>query len=223
MMFAFCSISVFWAFFFPFLHTVLFSSFLQSDNYSSLDELEEELEQMEGADALLAQEADDELEHMMQQGSHSALEGAKLSHLTPQETKERMNEILEVLRDFKHRKEPNKSRSDYVQALVGYCVDYYGYLEELIELFFTMFSPDEVVEFLEANEHPRPLIIRTNTLKCRRKDLIRKLSKRGVSLEPLADWSKVLFVVFAQLVIFCVFLSFCFYRLRSRLYGPRFP
>lgn len=34
-----------------------------------------------------------------------------------------------------------------------------------------MFSPAETVEFLEASDKPRPLVIRANTLKTRRKDL----------------------------------------------------
>ena len=34
-----------------------------------------------------------------------------------------------------------------------------------------MFSPAECVEFLEASDKPRPLVIRANTLKTRRKDL----------------------------------------------------
>ena len=47
------------------------------------------------------------------------------------------------------------------------------------------------MQFIEANELPRPIVIRTNTLKAKRKDLARTLIGRGVSLEPLAEWSKV--------------------------------
>jgi ribosomal RNA methyltransferase Nop2 len=67
----------------------------------------------------------------------------------------------------------------------------FGYLPELVEYFLTMFNPSETLEFLEASDSPRPLVIRTNTLKTRRKDLAAALLKRGVTLDPLANWSKV--------------------------------
>lgn len=47
------------------------------------------------------------------------------------------------------------------------------------------------VEFMEASDQQRPLVIRTNTLKTRRKELAQALIKRGVHLDPLASWSKV--------------------------------
>ncbi len=58
-------------------------------------------------------------------------------------------------------------------------------------MFFDLFSPQEALQFFEANELPRPLVIRTNTLKAKRRDLAKTLIGRGVSLEPLAEWSKV--------------------------------
>merc|ERR1711953_515497 len=56
-----------------------------------------------------------------------------------------------------------------------------GYNDELLELFSDLFSPDELHAFLEANDQERPVTIRTNTLKVRRKEVSKALSDRGVS------------------------------------------
>ena len=68
--------------------------------------------------------------------------------------------------------------------------EYYGYLQELSELFLDIFTPAECVEFMDASDRPRPLVIRTNTLKTTCKELMDALSKRGSALEAI-DWSKV--------------------------------
>jgi ribosomal RNA methyltransferase Nop2 len=73
---------------------------------------------------------------------------------------------------------------------------YYGYSEFMIDKVLHLFSPPEAVEFLEANEVPRPVTLRTNSLKTRRKDLAQALIARGVNLEPIGDWSKVGLTVF---------------------------
>ena len=67
----------------------------------------------------------------------------------------------------------------------------HGYSPELYEYFKEMFSADELKEFIEANEQQRPVTIRVNTLKTRRKILAQQLSTRGVSMELLGEWTKV--------------------------------
>jgi hypothetical protein len=105
--------------------------------------------------------------------------------------RERVDEVVEVLMDFRQRRRKGVARSEYVAQLSEDLCEQFGYLPELVELFLAMFSPAECLDFLEANDRPRPLTIRTNTLKTRRKDLAEALTKRGVSLEPVGDWSKV--------------------------------
>jgi ribosomal RNA methyltransferase Nop2 len=68
---------------------------------------------------------------------------------------------------------------------------YYGYNEFMIDTYLDMFSVAEAIELLEANDTPRPMVIRTNTLKARRRELAAALINRGVNLDPLAKWSKV--------------------------------
>ncbi|CAJ1952534.1 unnamed protein product [Cylindrotheca closterium] len=109
----------------------------------------------------------------------------------PSELRSHVDQILEVLADFKERREPGRTRSEYVDQLGLFIAELYGYLPELIEYFLSMFSPAECLEFVDYSDKPRPMVIRTNTLKARRKDLALALMKRGVTLDPLAPWSKV--------------------------------
>jgi 25S rRNA (cytosine2870-C5)-methyltransferase len=109
----------------------------------------------------------------------------------PAEVYQRIKDVIEVLAHFKDRREEGRSRVEYVETLARDIANYFGYNRELIDLFLKMFSPAECLEFVEANEQPRPLVIRTNTLKTRRRDLATALIQRGVNLDPLAKWSKV--------------------------------
>eukprot|EP00956_Cyclotella_meneghiniana_P011668 scaffold16423_cov55-Cyclotella_meneghiniana.AAC.5 len=109
----------------------------------------------------------------------------------PSELRARIEDILEVLADFKARREPGRSRSEYIERLGKDMAELFGYLRELVDYFLSMFGPNECLEFLEASDKNRPLVVRVNTLKARRKDLAAALMKRGVRLDPLAPWSKV--------------------------------
>jgi 25S rRNA (cytosine2870-C5)-methyltransferase len=67
----------------------------------------------------------------------------------------------------------------------------HGYCPELYQYFKEMFSAEELKEFIEANEQQRPVTIRVNTLKTRRKILGQQLNQRGVTLEALGEWTNV--------------------------------
>ncbi|XP_060578088.1 uncharacterized protein LOC132735181 [Ruditapes philippinarum] len=107
----------------------------------------------------------------------------------------RIKDVMHVLADFKERKEEGKSRQAYIGQLRKDLCLYYSYNEFLMEKLMSLF-PTEIVDFLEANEVPRPVTIRTNTLKTRRRDLAQALINRGVNLDPIGKWSKVGLVVY---------------------------
>lgn len=112
----------------------------------------------------------------------------------------RMIEVVKVLENFKELGEEGRSRSEYTAQLIADICGYFGYLEFLAEKLFHLFSPAEAMEFFEANEIARPVTIRTNTLKSRRRDLAQRLVNRGVNLQPIGSWTKVGLQIFDSLV-----------------------
>ena len=112
----------------------------------------------------------------------------------------RIQEVVRVLSNFASLAEPDRSRADYMDRLCKDVQTYYGYNEFLAEKILDLFSPEEAIAFFEANEVPRPVTIRANTLRTRRRDLAQKLINRGVSLEPVGPWSKVGLQVFESAV-----------------------
>ena len=108
----------------------------------------------------------------------------------------RIQEVVRVLGDFKQRREPGRSRGEYVERLTADLATYYGYNHFLVRYFLDTFSVSETMELLEANETQRPVTLRTNTLKCRRRELAASLINRGVNLDPIGKWSKVGLLVY---------------------------
>lgn len=169
------------------------------------EEDEDELLEIEKESKLVDDEMQAEMEEADEEMKRTIAENSSIYHLPtkeemendanrvipPSEIRSHIDSILEVLADFKTRREPGRSRKEYVDQLGTFLSELYGYLPELVEYFLTMFSPTEAVEFIAASDKPRPLVIRTNTIKARRKDLAAALIKRGVTLDPLASWSKV--------------------------------
>ncbi len=131
-------------------------------------------------------------------------------------THQRIQDILFVLSDFAAHRSDTRDRFEYVAQLRDDLAAYYGYQTELIEKFMELFAPSELVEFLDANEVQRPMTIRTNTLKTRRRDLAQALINRGVNLDPIGEWSKVGLKIYQSQV--CVSV-----RAAARLRRPELP
>jgi ribosomal RNA methyltransferase Nop2 len=117
-----------------------------------------------------------------------------------QEVQQRIRDVIGVLSDFNKMRDEKHSRSDYLEMLKSDLCTYYSYNEFLMERFMQLFTLSELLEFLEASEVQRPLTIRTNNLKTRRRDLAQALINRGVNLDPVGKWSKVGLVVYSSQV-----------------------
>jgi ribosomal RNA methyltransferase Nop2 len=121
-------------------------------------------------------------------------EGRKISNLVTQDIqllRTRLNDTVRVLDDFKNLAEPGRSRAEYRAQLLKDICSYYGYSEFLADKLLGLFPAREAFAFFEANETPRPIVIRTNTLRTHRRELAQSLINRGVQLEPVGKWSKV--------------------------------
>lgn len=109
---------------------------------------------------------------------------------------QRLREVINVLIDFKKLRQPGKKRKEYLDLLCHDLMIYYGYNEYLVTKFIELLPLSELLEFFDACETPRPVTVRTNTLKTRRRDLAGALISRGVNLDPVGAWSKVGLVIY---------------------------
>ncbi|XP_038623821.1 probable 28S rRNA (cytosine(4447)-C(5))-methyltransferase isoform X2 [Tachyglossus aculeatus] len=180
---------------------------VQWDEESSEEDEEEEAAAAEGKDdSSIEQEAEDgaagdlqlNLEDEERFVLPSAQEMAQESGrpLDLQQVHQRIQDTVEVLRDFGTRRQEGRARAEYLTVLQRDLANYYSYGDFLLSKLMDLFPLSELVEFLEANEVPRPITLRTNTLKTRRRDLAQALINRGVNLDPLGKWSKTGLVVY---------------------------
>ncbi|KAF2181702.1 NOL1/NOP2/sun family putative RNA met [Zopfia rhizophila CBS 207.26] len=112
----------------------------------------------------------------------------------------RLMDTVRVLDDFKNLAEEGRSRAEYTAQLLKDICAYYGYSNFLAEKLLNLFPAREAFAFFEANETPRPVVIRTNTLRTHRRELAQTLINRGVQLEPIGKWSKVGLQIFESQV-----------------------
>lgn len=171
----------------------------EDDEEMDIEKKSKKLKQKKTEDDELAEA---ELQMNVQQTEKFTLpsgeEVEKESLLPPDLTvlKARINEVVGVLSDFTLKREEGRSRVEYLDQLRRDLCAYYGYNDFLMGALMETFPVGELIEFLEANETPRPLTIRTNTLKTRRRDLAQALINRGVNLDPIGKWSKVGLVIY---------------------------
>nr|CAD7402113.1 unnamed protein product [Timema cristinae] len=132
---------------------------------------------------------------------------AKQEPLGLNEVQQRIKDVVMVLSDFKRLREQNRvlmpccrPRSEYIELLRDDLCTYYSYNPFLMDRLMELFPVSELLEFLEASEVQRPLTIRANSLKTRRRDLAQALINRGVNLDPVGKWTKVGLVIYSSTV-----------------------
>lgn len=117
-----------------------------------------------------------------------------------QQLRAHITETIRILGDFSKLAAKGKSRTEYMELYLSDVCTYYGYTPYLAEKLMSLFTPLEAFAFFEANESPRPVVLRTNTLRTNRRTLAQALINRGVVLEPVGKWSKVGLQVFESAV-----------------------
>lgn len=170
----------------------------EEDDEEGLTKFEKQSKKLDKKLARQKKESDLEMQLNIKQQERVALPDEEDEDIPSnlQEVKQRMDDIVRVLGDFQNLRDPNTPRASYVSRLTKDVCLYYGYSEFMAQKIMSLFSIPEAIEFFEANEVPRPVILRTNTLRTRRKELIQALTARGVNLQPIDKWSKVGLQVF---------------------------
>jgi ribosomal RNA methyltransferase Nop2 len=166
---------------------------------ANIEGLSKKLDQQQAeVDAEAQQELEDDALQTNIAKDEGILESVNAQGLAPDLAviRSRMTETVRILGNFSQLSEKSKSRADYTTQLLSDVCTYYGYTPYLAEKLFNLFTPAEAFAFFEANETPRPVVLRTNTLRTNRRTLAQALINRGVVLEPVGKWSKVGLQVF---------------------------
>lgn len=154
--------------------------------YSDSDDDEEEEEAAEGEPAFIEQ--NDDLNDP---------EDEDPTTLSPTVLRDRIHSNLKLLSNWKESsKLTSKSRSQIISAWYADIAAYYSYSLYMVEKLASLFGCEEALQFFEANEQGRPVTLRVNTLKTRKRDLVQALTARGVTIEALGNWTPVGLQVF---------------------------
>lgn len=165
-------------------------------------EKKEFLRQAEGDDSQDEDESEDDDEEEEEDDEENEEPAAKKSKKSatasksgvPQDVtalKQRIADHVQLLSNWKNEKARThlnraKRQRDEIKAELTACVaTYYGYSDDLANYFMEFFPPVEAIEFFEANETPRPMTIRTNTLKITRQNLAQALIARSCNVDSV--------------------------------------
>lgn len=92
-----------------------------------------------------------------------------------------------------------RSRQDYTDLLLKDLCTYFSYNTFLMEKIMHLFPLEDLMAFLEASETPRPVTIRTNSLKTRRRELAQ------VNILSLCYYTFLEYYIFIFMTIYIYF------------------
>ncbi|GAB66571.1 proliferating-cell nucleolar antigen p120, partial [Plasmodium cynomolgi strain B] len=87
------------------------------------------------------------------------------------------------------------NKAAIVKELLFYYTYYYEYSEQLIKYLYYLFDLKELYLFLEMNNLPKEIHLRTNTIKITRKNLLHILKSQNISAEEGENWNNVGIVI----------------------------
>ncbi|SOV78146.1 RNA methyltransferase, putative [Plasmodium sp. gorilla clade G3] len=107
-----------------------------------------------------------------------------------EDIEDRMKYLLILLNDTK-KNNIKIERSTIINELLFYYTYYYEYSKEMIKYLYYIFDIKELYLFLEINNMPKEIHLRTNTLKITRNNLIKILKNQNVSVQEGEAWNNV--------------------------------
>ncbi|SOS79332.1 RNA methyltransferase, putative [Plasmodium sp. gorilla clade G1] len=107
-----------------------------------------------------------------------------------EDIEDRMKYLLILLNDTK-KNNIKIERSTIINELLFYYTYYYEYSKEMIKYLYYIFDIKELYLFLEINNMPKEIHLRTNTLKITRNNLMKILKNQNVSVQEGESWNHV--------------------------------
>ncbi|CRG96344.1 RNA methyltransferase, putative [Plasmodium gallinaceum] len=111
-----------------------------------------------------------------------------------EDIEDRMKYLLLLLSNAK-KSNVKFEKSQVIKELLFYYSYYYEYSKEMIKYLNYLFDVKELYLFLELNNIPKEIHLRTNTLKITRNNLMKILKSQNISVEEGDKWNNVGIVV----------------------------
>ncbi|CXI42425.1 RNA methyltransferase, putative [Plasmodium berghei] len=107
---------------------------------------------------------------------------------------DRIKYLLLLLSDPEKLNNPNLikiEKREIIKEILYYYSYYYEYTKEMIKYLYYLFDIKELYLFLEINNMPKEIHLRTNTLKITRTNLLKILKNKNIAIQDGSNWNNV--------------------------------